>query len=141
MTLRTEGKIYAFVEKYFKENHEDFIGRGSIYYRNDIPYDSVDRFVALYMIEHEPTIIKESVDIIRSIKNNAELNAWYESLKENHKEFIKEFELVETWAYNNYEREGMSNAGALANIIDVAEKGKETVLQDSYYNGGWFGAS
>ena len=41
----------------------------------------------------------------------------------------------------NYEREAMSPYVAFFNIIAAAKQGKEFVLKDSYYDGGWFGAS
>lgn len=44
-------------------------------------------------------------------------------------------------AYNNYEREWLSDENAWTAMTHVAKQGREKVLVDSYEDGGWFGAS
>lgn len=132
------GKIYKFIEKFCNENGYKFEGTHSITHHNSPPIDSVDRFIALYILENEPELLKEDISKFTIIE---EVNDWYGNIKAANKDFIEEFKLVEDWAYNNYEREWMSNPEALYYIIKVAKEGKEAVLIDSYEDGGYFGAS
>ena len=134
-----ETKFYKFAEKFCKENNKEFDGtRFAFFHNNEIPFDSVDRIYALYLIDSNSHLL--DIDLEEIIKNKEkQTNEYMYSLMT--KEEIKEFNLVTNWAYENYEREGMSPYVAMFNIIDVAKKGEEVVLKDSYYNGGWFGAS
>ena len=56
-------------------------------------------------------------------------------------EIKEEFNLVSMETYHNYEREAMSQIDGYLNLINIVKKGKDVVLKDSYYTGGWFGAS
>ena len=118
----------------FKKWLETKIGEKHIDYSNDKPYNSYDRWFAVYLIEKNSDILK--------------INA-FEKLKEgerNFLQFLSEDELAmfedEThYAYDNYEREWISKDEALYHLLKVANQGLEAVMADSYDEGGWFGAS
>lgn len=134
-----ETKFYKFAEKFCKENNKEFDGtRFVFFHNNNIPFDSVDRIYALYLIDSNSHLLDIDLDEIIKDKEK-QTNEYMYSLMT--KEELEEFKLVTNWAYENYERETISLYVAFFNIIDVAKKGKEVVLKDSYYAGGWFGAS
>jgi len=134
-----ETKFYKFAENFCKENNREFKGdRFAFFHNNDIPFDSVDRIYALYLINEKSHLLDIDLEEILNDKENQTDDYMYSLMSDYEKE---EFDLVTDWAYENYEREGMSSYVAFFNIIDVAKKGKEVVLKDSYYDGGWFGAS
>lgn len=120
-----------FVENFCAQRSHDPKEIGHHY---DIPFDSIDRLFALYLLEHKLNLVENTpLTIDFEIKD---------ALDAGIPEEIKDiFEMVTLWAYNNYEREGISPISAYVNLVYKAQKGKEEVLKDSYYNGGWFGAS
>lgn len=132
-------KFYKFAEKFCKENNKEWEGnRFAFFHNKDIPFDSVDRVYALYLIDENSHLLNINLEEILNDKEKQNDNFMKSLMTEAEQE---EFALVSNWAYENYEREGMSRYVAFFNIIYVAQKGKEVVLKDSYYNGGWFGAS
>ena len=127
--------FYKFAEKFCEENNRNFDGsRFVFFHNNDKPFDSVDRIYALYLID----INSHLLDADMSDLNKCD-NAYMLELMTTEEQ--EEFELVTRWAYENYEREGMEKFVAFFNLLDIAQKGKEAVLSDSYEDGGWFGAS
>lgn len=118
----------------FKEWLEKRLDGKEIDYYNSVPYDSFDRWFAVYLIENKSEILK--------------INA-FEKLKEGESNFLQylsdeELELFQeetNYAYHNYEREWLSKDEALYNLLKVANQGIDAVMTDSYENGGWFGAS
>lgn len=134
-----ETKFYKFAENFCKENNKKWEGdRFAFFHSNDVPFDSVDRIYALYLIDEKSHLLDINLDEILNDKEKQTNDYMYSLMTDYEKE---EFDLVTNWSYENYEREGMSPYVAFFNIIDVAKKGKEVVLKDSYYDGGWFGAS
>ena len=132
-------KFYKFAENFCKENDKEFDGtRFAFFHNNNVPFDSVDRIYALYLIDSDSHLLDIDIDEIVKDENKKTNEYMYSLMTEEEKE---EFKLVTNWAYENYEREGMSPYVAFFNIIAVAKKGKEVTLKDSYYDGGWFGAS
>ena len=132
-------KFYKFAEKFCKENNKEWEGdRFAFFHNNDIPFDSVDRIYALYLIDENSHLLNINLEEILNDKEKQNDDFMKSLMSEEEQE---EFDLVSNWAYENYEREGMSRYIAFFNVIDVAQKGKEVVLKDSYYDGGWFGAS
>ena len=132
-------KFYKFAEKFCKENNKEWEGdRFAFFHNNDIPFDSVDRIYALYLIDENSHLLNINLEEILNNKEKQNDDFMKSLMSEEEQE---EFDLVSNWAYENYEREGMSRYIAFFNIINVAQKGKEVVLKDSYYDGGWFGAS
>lgn len=134
-----ETEFYKFAEKFCKENNREFDGsRFAFFHNNEIPFDSVDRIYALYLIDTKSHLL--DIDTEEIIKNkDKQTNEYMYSLMT--KEEKEEFDLISNWAYENYEREMMSPYVAFFNIIAVAQKGYEYTLKDSYYDGGWLGAS
>lgn len=106
----------------------------NISHHSDVPFDSFDRIYALYLIDKGSELINTDLSDIKKLTGDylKELMA-----AEEYNEFIS----VSNYAYDNYEREGMAPYEAFFNIINVAKKGRDIVLKDSYYDGGWFGAS
>lgn len=97
-----------------------------INYSHEKPLDSWDRLFALYLIDIHPECIDKSWEEVKDLED------------------IKDFAndgYAGNCAYNNYEREWLSNARAWEAMTDVAKQGREAVLIDSYEDGGWFGAS
>lgn len=134
-----ETKFYKFAEKFCKENNRKWEGdRFAFFHNNNIPFDSVDRIYALYLIDEKSNLLNINLDEILKDKEKQTNEYMYSLMNDYEKE---EFSLVSNWAYENYEREAMSPYVAFFNIISVAQKGKDAVLKDSYYDGGWFGAS
>lgn len=132
-------KFYKFAEKFCKENNKKWEGdRFAFFHNNDIPFDSVDRIYALYLIDENSHLLNINLEEILNNKEKQNDDFMKSLMSEEEQE---EFTLVSNWAYENYERERMSRYVAFFNIINVAQKGKEIVLKDSYYDGGWFGAS
>lgn len=132
-------KFYKFAERFCKENNKEWEGdRFAFFHNNDIPFDSVDRIYALYLIDENSHLLNINLEEILKDKEKQNDDFMKSLMTEEEQE---EFALVSNWAYENYEREGMSRYVAFFNIIDVAQKGKEVVLKDSYDDGGWFGAS
>ena len=130
-------KFYKFAKKFCEENNQEFDGsRFAFFHNNDIPFDSVDRIYALYLLDTNSHLLNIDVKNIDKEKQNNDYI--YSLMTDEEKE---EFKLVSDWAYENYEREGMSDYIAFTNLVAVAQHGKDYVLQDSYYEGGWFGAS
>lgn len=131
--------FYKYAEKFCRENNKEFDGtRFAFFHNNNIPFDSVDRIYALYLIDSKSHLLDIDIDEIVNDKNKQTNEYMYCLMTEDE---IEEFKLVTYWAFENYEREGMSPYVAFFNIIDVAKKGYEYTLKDSYYDGGWFGAS
>ena len=127
--------FYKFAKKFCKENDHEFSGdRFAFFHNNEIPFDSVDRIYGLYLIDKNSKLL--NVDISDVSKLTQE---YMDKLMT--KEEREEFDLVTYWAYENYEREGLSPYEAFFNIIAVAKNGYDYTLKDSYYDGGWFGAS
>ena len=134
-----ETNFYKFAKKFCEEKNKDFDGtRFTFFHNNNVPLDSVDRIYALYLIDSNSHLLEINIDEIKKDKEKQTNEYMYSLMTEEEK---SEFELVSEWAYENYERELMSPYVAFFNLIDVAKKGKEVVLNDSYYDGGWFGAS
>lgn len=134
-----ETKFYKFAENFCKENNVNFDGsRFAFFHNNNIPFDSVDRIYALYLIDSNSHLLDIDIDEIMKDESKQTNEYMYNLMTDVEKE---EFDLVTDWAYENYEREGMSPYVAFFNIIAVAKKGKDITLTDSYYDGGWFGAS
>lgn len=134
-----ETNFYRFAEKFCKENNKEFDGtRFAFFHNNDVPFDSVDRIYALYLIESNSHLLEINLDEINKDKEKQTNEYMYSLMTQEEQD---EFKLVTDWAYENYEREGMSPYVAFFNLIYVAKQGKEAVLTDSYYVGGWFGAS
>lgn len=134
-----ETKFYKFAENFCKENNREFKGdRFAFFHNNDIPFDSVDRIYALYLIDEKSHLLDIDLEEILNDKENQTDDYMYSLMSDYEK---KEFDLVTDWAYENYEREGLAGYEAFFNIINTAKKGKDMVLKDSYYDGGWFGAS
>lgn len=131
--------FYKFCEKSCKENNKEWTkDRFAFFHNNEIPFDSVDRIYALYLIDSKSHLLDIDLEEILKDKDKQTNEYMYSLMTEQEKE---EFSLVTDWAYENYEREGMSPYVAFFNLIDVAKKGKEYTLKDSYYDDGWFGAS
>lgn len=134
-----ETNFYRFAEKFCKENNKEFDGtRFAFFHNNDVPFDSVDRIYALYLIESNSHLLEINLDEIDKDEEKQTNEYMYSLMTQEEQD---EFKLVTNWAYENYEREGMSPYVAFFNLIYVAKQGKEAVLTDSYYDGGWFGAS
>lgn len=132
-------KFYKFAEKFCKENNKKWEGdRFAFFHNNDIPFDSVDRIYALYLIDENSHLLNINLEEVLNDKEKQN-NDFMKSLMTEEEQ--EEFDLVSNWAYENYEREGIDRYVAFFNMISVAQKGKEKVLKDSYYDGGWFGAS
>ena len=129
-----ETKFYKFLERFMKENGRELKSSYDIRHGNDLPFDSVDRIYALYLIDIDSKLLKTDISDIEKLNG--------ESLKKLlTKEEMEEYKAVTYYAYDNYEREGMSDYEAFYNLLFVAKQGKDKVLKDSYDNGGWFGAS
>ena len=97
-----------------------------INYSHEKPLDSWDRLFALYLIDVHPECIDKTWDEVKDIEDiKAFSNVGYEGRK----------------AYDNYERECLSDKDAWGAMVDVAKQGREKVLVDSYEDDGWFGAS
>ena len=97
-----------------------------INYTHEKPLDSWDRLFALYLIDTHPECINKTWDEVKDIED------------------IKDFSnsgYAGNNAYNNYEREWLSDKDAWAAMTNVAKQGRDAVLVDSYEDGGWFGAS
>lgn len=134
-----ETKFYKFAKRFCEENnHEWTEDRFSFFHNNNLPFDSVDRIYALYLIDENSHLLSVDIESIKEDKNKQTNEYMYSLMTEEEKE---EFKLVTGWAYENYEREAISPHIAFFNIIAVAQKGKEYTLKDSYYDDGWFGAS
>ena len=128
-------KFYSYVETFFKERGQKFENQWDIHRSNELPFDSVDRLIALYLLDNHPEMVALS---LMHITSSEQAWKWYTEFDE---EFKKWFDLASNWAYNNYEREWISNAVALVYILAIAKQGLDEVLTNSYANGGWFGAS
>lgn len=97
-----------------------------INYSHERPFDSWDRLFALYLIDVHPECIDKTWDEVKDIEDIKDFsNDGYEGRK----------------AYDNYEREWLSDKDAWREMVDVAKQGREKVLVDSYEDDGWFGAS
>ena len=101
-----------------------------INYSHEKPLDSWDRLFALYLIDVHPECIDKAWDEVKDIEDVKDFGncdcRGYEGSK----------------AYDNYEREWLSDEDAWKAMVAVAKKGREAVLVDSYAeDGGWFGAS
>jgi hypothetical protein len=130
-----ETKFYQHVIDFCKERNYEVTNTYDIMYDQDVPFDSIDRFIALYMLEKYPNIV--SIDI----SNMRDERVAKEILDSTDDEFKEWYKLASDWAYDNYEREFISPSAALYHIIKEAKQGKAHVLADSYSDGGWFGAS
>lgn len=94
----------------------------SVRYSHERPFDSFDRLYALYVLEKRPDLLTTAFDNLNEA-DAAEFND-----QSNH-------------AYNNYEREMISQEEAYNILMAIAKGGIEVVRKDSYDDGGWFGAS
>lgn len=95
-------------------------------YSNEKPLDSWDRLFALYLIDVHPECLDKTWDEVKDLED------------------IKDFSIDSyegSKAYDNYEREWISNEDAWRKMIEVAKQGRDAVLIDSYEDGGWFGAA
>lgn len=111
-------------EKFYDE--EGNFNSWLINYSHEMPCDSWDRLFALFILDCYPELIKkEFKDLPKEIQHEFSIESGTEG----------------SYAYNNYEREWISNDHAWENLTIVAEKGREAVLKDSYEDGGWFGAA
>lgn len=112
----------------------------AVSYDNPLPCDSYDRLYALYLLDCHKSIIDE-FDVQKACQDKEYADKQFNTLLDN--EGIKE-EFMETlffMSYENYEREGISHLVAFVNMVNVAQHGRDAVLNDSYKNNGWFGAS
>lgn len=127
----------------FSDNLENFDRACKcIFYMNKLPFDSFDRIFALYLINQHYDII-ESFDIEKATSKSGEEYTekfFNEKIKQN-QEILDEWNSNSIRAYDNYEREGITDTVAFGNMLYVAKNGPEAVLKDSYYKNGWFGAS
>lgn len=112
------------------DDHKDILNNlWWVDYSHEMPCDSWDRLFALYIIDEHSEIIGkpwkevESLDFMQSFKN--EKSDFSEG----------------AMAYNNYEREWISNEEAYNEMMAVIKKGRERVLEDSADDYGWFGAA
>lgn len=119
-------------ETYSKDEYKDLdLEENSwwINYTHEKPLDSWDRLFALYLIDVHPECVNKTWDEVKDIED------------------IKDFGNVDTngyagyKAYSNYEREWLCDADAWREMTNVAKRGRDAVLADSYEDGGWFGAS
>lgn len=97
-----------------------------ISYQHEKPLDSWDRLFALYLLDVHPECVNKTWDEVKDIED------------------IKDFSIdgyAGNRAYDNYERECLSDKAAWAAMTHVAKQGREKVLVDSYEDDGWFGAS
>ena len=91
------------------------------------PYDSWDRLFALYIIDSHPELLGKEWE---EVKDNEDMQ-----------DFCIHSGFEGSCAYDNYEREWLSDENAFRELMKVAVKGREAVLEDSYEDDGWFGAS
>lgn len=97
-----------------------------INYSHEKPLDSWDRLFALYLIDVHPDCVNKTWNEVKDIEDIKDFNIdGYEGNR----------------AYDNYEREGLGDTDAWEAMTNVAKKGKDVVLVDSYEDDGWFGAS
>lgn len=100
-----------------------------IHYSHEKPLDSWDRLFVLYLIDVHPECVGKTWDEAKGTKDIEDFGncdcRGYEGKK----------------AYDNYERECLSDEDAWEAMVAVAKKGRDAVLADSYEDGGWFGAS
>ncbi len=97
-----------------------------INYSHEKPIDSWDRLFALYLIDVHSECLDKTWNEVKDLED------------------IKDFSIdgyAGNKAYNNYEREWLSDEVAWREMANVAKQGREKVLIDFYYDGGWFGAS
>lgn len=127
-----ETEFYKFTKEFFKKNEKTLEDINRLR-ENEKPFDSVDRMYAIYIIEKKPHLLEVDLSTQEKI-NEAFAGGVPEEIRE-------EFDLVSTASYNNYEREAMSPKKGYFNLLFIAKKGLEETLKDSYYEGGWFGAS
>lgn len=121
-----------------KEDYEDAedILKNGIWHGYVPPLDSVDRVFALFILDCHPELLDVNIEEITKTMEIG--NAWYDGLSKEVRELN---EYIMYIAYDNYEREGITNTVAYGNIIAECQKGREWVLKSSYGSGGWFGAS
>lgn len=97
-----------------------------INYSHERPLDSWDRLFALYLLDVYPDCVYKTWDEVKDLEDIKDFsNNGFEGNK----------------AYNNYEREWLSDKDAWDAMTNVAKQGRERVLVDSYDDDGWFGAS
>lgn len=97
-----------------------------INYTHEKPLDSWDRLFALYLIDVHPECVDKDWDEVKDLED------------------IKDFSnsgFAGNKAYDNYEREWLCDKDAWREMTNVAKKGRDVVLVDSYEDDGWFGAS
>lgn len=109
-------------------------GGKNINSNNPIPYDSFDRWFAVYLIEKNSDILK--INVLEKMKEG-EVN-FFNYLTDEEKEMFRQ---ESNYAYNNHEREFLNRNEALYHLLKVANKGLEATLTDSYDKGGWFGTA
>lgn len=110
------------------------IGERDISYNNEKPYDSYDRWFAVYLIEKNSDILE--INALEKMKEG-EVN-FFNHLTDEEKEMFRQ---ESNYAYNNHEREFLNRNEALYHLLKVANQGLEAVMTDSYDKGGWFGTT
>lgn len=126
--------IEEFIKKFFKEQNKEYENIHDIFHNYKIPFDSFDRVYALYLIDTNSKLLDIDLSDISKLTKE-----YFDNLLTDEEKEI--FKVITKYAYDNYEREGLADYEAFFNIISVAKKGKEVTLKDSYYDGGWLGAS
>lgn len=127
----------------FSGNLEDFNKACEyIFHGNKLPFDSFDRIFALYLIDQHYGIV-ESFDTEKAMGKSGEeyTKKFFDEMIKQNQGILDEWDSNTDRAYNNYEREGISDIIAFGNMLYVAKNGPDAVLKDSYYENGWFGAS
>ena len=97
-----------------------------IHNSHERPLDSWDRLFALYLIDVHPECVDKTWGEVKDIEDVKDFG----------------FEGFEGYrAYSNYEREWLDDEDAWREMANVAKRGREAVLADSYETGGWFGVA
>lgn len=111
-----------------------------IHHHNKAPFDSFDRIFALWLIDQHFEIIA-NFDVEKAKFSEEYCEEYFTECIMDNQELFDEWNHNTDLAYDNYEREDINAICAFINMLNVAEKGPDAVLKDSYCNGGWFGAS
>lgn len=111
-----------------------------IHHHNKAPFDSFDRIFTLWLIDQHFEIV-ENFDIEKAKVSKEYCENYFNENIKQYEGILDEWDSNTDRAYDNYEREAISDVVAFINMLAVAKKGPDVVLKDSYYDGGWFGAS